>query len=161
MSIRWLSPCLLTTLFAVGCASTRPTIEPEQLAAAEAGFLGPFIGHRAVYGSELEIVVSPNFYERLILPAASKSLHELSRSSEGGDDLYRWTNKAGGVESMLKFRIRETDFVAERVATLRVLGNGKPMTCQVTARGNVMESASGTLDQWQEYRISDGDLVRR
>lgn len=160
MSIRWLPSCLIA-LCAVGCASSRPAIEPEQLAAAEAEFLGPFVGQRAVYGSELEIVVSPNFYERLILPAASKSLHELSRTAEDGDDLYRWTNKAGGVESMLKFRIRETDFVAEKAATLRVLGSGKPMTCDVVARGNVMEAASGLLDRWREYRISNGDLVRR
>lgn len=137
------------------CASAEPVSKVE-VAAAKQQFLLPYLEKRAVVADRLGIEISANFDGEVARPAVHPELHSFSRTTENGDDVYRWGSR-GGPQSPLRFRIGNTDLVALKTATLRVRGSGKAYALTTVAAGSVTELAGGAESRsFAEIRVEEG-----
>lgn len=137
-----------------GCASQ--SVSREEVALAEARLRAPYQEERTVMCDTLAIEVSANFHGDVSQPGVQTGVHDFTRSSDNGDDVYQWTSR-GGLESPLRFHIGNVEFVALLTATLRIRGSGKELALNTVAAGKVTEATTGAaLRNWREIHIEDG-----
>lgn len=137
------------------CAGPVP-VSAEKLAAEEDRLFRPFVAQQIVVADEVEVVVSPNFFNRVGQPALDSTLHSRNVVRTADAEEYRFVNQRGGVERPLRLLIGETQFQALRTATLSVLPSGAAMTLQVVARGDVNVLANGKRRDVPAIEIRDG-----
>ena len=100
--------------------------------------------------------VSANFHAEVSQPGVQAGVHDFTRSSDDGDDVYTWTSR-GGLQSPLRFHIGNLELVALSTATLRVRGSGKDLALNTAASGNVTEAKTGdVLRHRREIHIENG-----
>lgn len=147
---------LLAGLSFAACAG--PVAVPtERIAAEEVRLLRPFTAPQIVIAEEVEVTVSPNFFNRVGQPALDPRLHARTVARTAGNvEEYRFVNQRGGVERPLRMLIGETQYHALRTATLSVLPSGSDMTLQVVARGDVSVLADGKRRDVPSIEIRDG-----
>ncbi len=145
----------ISPLLFVACAGPAP-VAGDRVAAEEARLLRPLVTPQVVVAEEVEVTVSPNFYNRIGQPALDPRLHARTVVRAGDIEEYRFVNQRGGVERPLRMLIGETQIHALRLATLRVLPSGSEMSLQVVARGDVSVLADGKRRDAPAIEVRDG-----
>lgn len=145
----------VSCLLLAACAGPVP-VSAEKLAAEEERLLRPFVAPQIVIAEEVELTVSPNFFNRVGQPALDPILHTRTVVRTPAAEEYRFVNQRGGVERPLRLLIGETQYHALKTATLSVLPSGAAMTLQVVARGDVSVLAGGKRRDVPAIEIRDG-----
>lgn len=139
----------------LGGCSNQP-VSREEVALAEARLRAPYQEQRTVVCDTLVMDVSANFHAEVSQPGVQAGVHDFTRSSDDGDDVYTWTSR-GGLQSPLRFHIGNLELVALSTATLRVRGSGKDLALNTAASGNVTEAKTGdVLRHRREIHIENG-----
>jgi hypothetical protein len=155
------SMVLLVSLAACSGGEQKPEPNPaNQNPAVDAGlqrYREPFQQPRTIVADELEIVISPNFFDSAIgLPGINRQVHDATRETTASGTEYRWVNLQGGTQIPLKLVIGRQGFTILKEARLKVLAGNGPVTFRVTAGGGVQIVEGSQTRTVNELRIEDG-----
>lgn len=138
------------------CAGPTP-VSDEELHANEAAMLAPLQAPRRLIATTLDVTVSPNFFNDIGQPALDPGLHQRSRSTDDGSEVWTFVNREGGVERPLRVLVGRTEFLTLHTFRLAVLPSGSPLTFRLVADGDVTVIAEGAAARDVErVEVRDG-----